>query len=113
MITWSIGLFAVAALGGLTLLALRLRDAEGAPLGLAVLHGLLAATALVLLLIPVLRGEARGLAAAALAAFVVAALVGFYLFASHVRTGRFGVPPAIAHALVAVAGFVMLLIWAL
>lgn len=111
MITWSVGLFALAALGGITLLALRLRDADGVPLGLAVVHGLAAASALVLLLIVVFDGGAGGLAVAALVAFVVAALVGFYLFASHFRTGTFAVPPAVAHALVAAVGFVMLVIW--
>lgn len=113
MIAWSIGLFGVAALGGVGLFVLRLRDAEGVPLALAVGHGLLAATALVLLALLVIQGTAAGLATGALVAFVVAALAGFYLLASHLRTGSFPVAPAVAHALVAVTGFVLLVLWAL
>lgn len=113
MIAWSIGLLGVAALGGIALFILRLREAEGVPVGLAVGHGVLAAAGVVLLAISVDRGTATGLAAGALALFVLAALGGVYLFASHLRTGSFGVGSAVIHAGVAVVAFALLVLWAL
>lgn len=108
MLTWAVILFAVAAVGGVTLISIRARRPE-VPLGLAVAHGLAAATALVLLLLAVLGGGTPGLATVALVVFVAAALGGFVLFASHLRRGTFPLGLALAHGAAAVLAFVLLL----
>lgn len=112
MIGWTIGVFAVAAVGGAIMLWLARVD-QPIPLGLAVLHGALAATGLVLLTILVLQGSAAGLATVSLVVFVVAALGGFVLFAQHLGSGSFPVPLGMVHGVAAVTGFALLLVWAL
>lgn len=109
MLTWSILLFAIAAVGGLTLAILRFRD-RPLPMGLALVHGLVAATALVILLVVALGASGNGMTRGALIAFVVAALGGFYLFSFHVRGRKLPIPMVVIHGLVAVAGFVTLLL---
>jgi hypothetical protein len=101
-------LFGLAALGGAALLGLRLRGGNP-PLGLAALHGLVAAAALVTLLVAVIGGE-RGPALVALALFGVAALGGFALLALHLRQRLLPVGLVLVHGAVAVAGFVALLL---
>lgn len=102
-------IFAVAALGGAFL---AYRHLQGLPLpGLvAVIHGVAAATALVLLLIAVLADDVNGLATTALVIFVVAALGGFYLASFHFRDDRRPTPLVVGHGLIAVVGFVTLLV---
>lgn len=110
MIGWAIAAFAVAAVGGLVMLVMS-RGEKKVPMGLALLHGALAATGLVLLAIPVLGGGAAGLATASLVVLVLAALGGFVLFASYLRTGTFPFSLGLAHGLAAVVGFVLLVVW--
>ena len=101
-------LFALAALGGIVLAILRLRGRPTLPLGLAILHGLLAAAGLVALFWAVLG---RGLAAkASLTLFVVAALGGFVLFAFQLRQKAIPIGVMLIHALIAVIAFVLLLL---
>ncbi len=103
-------LFAVAALGGLILASVRLRGSNP-PLALALLHGALAAAGLVALVVAVVHAAASAsLARIALALFVVAALGGFVLLATHLRKKNIPVPLMLVHAVVAVGGFVVLLI---
>ena len=103
-------LFAVAALGGLILATVRLRGSNP-PLAVALLHGALAAAGLVALAVVVARaGAPASLPRLALALFVVAALGGFVLFATHLRKKNISVPLMLVHAVVAVGGFVVLLI---
>jgi hypothetical protein len=104
-----VGLFAVAALGGLTLATLHFKK-KNLPLPLALLHGLLAASGLGLLLWAVLQGGAPAKAGYALVLFAVAALGGFYLFSFHLRKKALPSAVVIIHALVAVAGFGLLLV---
>jgi len=85
MMGWTIGIFAVAAAGGATTLVMAWKQ-RTVPMSLALLHGALAATALVLLAIRVLGGGAGELAAVSLAVFVLAALGGFVLFVRFART---------------------------
>jgi len=114
MLVWSAILFALAALGGLTLAVMHFRSGgrERPPTALAAGHGLVAAAALVLLIIGVL-GAAAGssaLPAAALAIFVVAALGGAYLFlGKHLRGQALPSAVVVIHGLAAVAGFLVLL----
>jgi hypothetical protein len=103
-------LFVVAAVGGLILASVRLRG-KNPPLALALVHGAVAAAALVALILVVVRaGASASLARIALALFVVAALGGFVLFATHLRKKNIPVPLMLIHAVVAVGGFVILLI---
>ena len=112
MLTWTLILFGIAALGGLVLATIHFRN-RPLPMSLALIHGVVAATALVILLIFALGAAGTGLAKAALAGFVIAALGGFFLFSFHVRQRRLPSAVVVIHALVAVASFVVLLIGAM
>ena len=109
MFTSAAVLFAVAALGGITLATLHLRQKE-LPMALAIGHGLLAAAGLAVLIVAVVGGSAGNLLIASLALFVIAALGGFALFSFHLRRLRLPTPVVLIHGLVAVIGFVLLLV---
>jgi hypothetical protein len=100
--------FGLGALGGLTLLMLRLKGGNP-PLGLAAVHGLAAAAGLVTLTVAVLDG-ARGPALVALVLFGIAALGGFFLLSLHLRKQLLPIGIIMVHGAVAVSGFVALLI---
>lgn len=106
--TWAVILFAVAAVGGVTMLTMQ-GGGRRVPMWLALLHGTAAATALVLLAVAVFGGEAGPLAVA-LGIFVLAALGGFVMFARYLKTGTFPMPVAIFHGGAAVVAFVILLV---
>lgn len=109
MLTTAAVLFAVAALGGITLATLHLRQ-RGLPMALAIGHGLLAAAGLVLLIVAVVGGSMGNLLVTSLALFVIAALGGFALLSFHLRRLRLPTPVVLIHGLVAVVAFVLLLI---
>lgn len=109
MLTWAVVLFAAAAAFGVTMLVMRSRE-RPVSTGLALTHGAVAAGGLVLLALAVLGGTAAGLVTVALVVFVLAAVGGFVLFASHLRTGTFPLGLAIVHGVGAVVGFVVLLV---
>ena len=109
----TIGIFAVAAIVGLTM-ALSVFQGKFPPVASAVIHGALAATGLVLLLVAVLEHGATGPARWALGFLLVAALGGFVLaLGFHAR--KKNLPPGfvIGHASLAVIGFLLLLAGAL
>jgi len=102
-------LFAIAAVVGLTM-AIAAFQGKFPPVPSAVLHGVLAASALVLLLIAVLGHGASGPAVWALGFFLVAALGGFGLaFGFHARRQSLPKGMVAGHALLAVIGFLLLL----
>jgi hypothetical protein len=108
MLTAAVLVFAVAALGGIVL-ALHVLRGKFAPWALSVVHALLGATGLVLLALLLYQGVGNPLLTASFAAFVVAALGGFYLASRHAKNQ---LPPkgvVVLHALLAVCGFVLLL----
>lgn len=109
MLTTAAVLFALGALGGLYMAVSHFRGRSW-PLGLAVVHGLLGASGLVLLAWAVYRAGSAGHLLIALILFVVAALGGFVLFANHLRGRSLPSPVVIVHALVAVIAFVLLLV---
>lgn len=111
MLVWSFGLFGVAALGGLVL-AFKALKGEQPPMPLALLHGLLAASGLLVLISVVLAEESMGMAGVSLILFVLAALGGFGLFSFHLRKKTLPKPLVIVHALAAVTAFLLLLAWA-
>ncbi len=109
--TVALVLFAIAAIGGVILAALRLRGRADLPLGLAAVHGLVAAAGLVALIVAIAGASAAGsLPKVALVLFIVAALGGFVLLTSHLRTKNVPVPIMLVHAAVAVVSFVLLLV---
>jgi len=109
MLTIAAALFAIAALGGITLATLHFRQ-KGLPMALAVGHGLLGAAGLVVLIVAVVGGATGNLMIASLALFVIAALGGFALFSFHLRRLRLPTPVVLIHGLVAVVAFLLLLV---
>lgn len=109
MLITAIVLFAVAALVGLAMAFAVFRGAAVPSIGQAVVHGLAAATALVLLLVVVMSAGAEGGLGLALGLFVLAAIGGFVLLSFHLRDRP--LPKALVggHALIAVVAFLVLL----
>jgi hypothetical protein len=109
MFTASLILFAIAAFGGITLAAMRLGN-RPLPFYLAIAHGVLAATGLVLLIAAMVVAAAEGtILIAALILFIVAAIGGAILFSFHLRSRSLPVPLVLGHGLLAVVAFVLLL----
>jgi hypothetical protein len=108
--TVALVLFALAALGGLYMAIVRFRGADRPPTSVALLHGALAAAGLIALIVAVVEPSAPGHAKAALIVFLIAALGGFYLFAQHMQKKALPIPVVVAHAVVAVIGFIILLV---
>ncbi len=111
MLKGAIVLFALAALGGVTLAYMRIVKKD-VNLPVAIVHGILAATALVLLIIAVTQAGGSGLTAA-LIVFLIAAIGGFTLLSFHLRMRPMPVPLVLIHGGVAVTAFIILLIAAL
>jgi hypothetical protein len=110
MLIWSAILFAIAALGGATLAVMHFRGRVPLPTPLALMHGLLAASALVLLIAAALTTPGfGGLGLVALAIFVLAALGGFYLFAHQLRGKPLPSPVVLIHGGAAVVALLLLL----
>src|SRR5687768_14102761 len=103
-------LFAIAAAGGLVMAFIHFKQNKNPPVALAVLHGILAATALLILIWGVLQLGATPVLAWSLGLFVVAALGGFFLASFHLRKLRLPSPVVVIHASVAVVAFVLLLV---
>lgn len=104
-------LFAVAAVGGLTIATLSFKG-RPIPWALTLGHGALGATGLVLLIVALLMGSAPAMIKWVLAILIVAALGGFYLLSFHLRKERHPRPFILIHALLAATG-VVLLLWTL
>lgn len=109
MLIYAVVLLGIAALGGLVM-AFQRRGGSNPPLPLAVLHGLLAATGLVLIVVAGLQGGFGGYLGIALGLLVVAALGGFVLIATHLQGKLISLGLVGVHAVAAVAGFVFLLL---
>lgn len=109
MLTTAIVLFAIAALGGLIMAVLHFRGRTPPPLALAILHGVLAASGLIVLLLAVLKTGLGGASALALGLFLIAALGGFGLLSLHLRGRALPNGLVVGHGLLAVGGFLVLL----
>lgn len=104
-------LLAVAALGGLVMAAIRLKGAPRPPSYLAMGHGLLAGAALTLLLYACFTVGLPGTAQLATVLLIVAALAGVFInLRYHDRMQPLPMPLIVIHALIAVAGFGLLLV---
>jgi hypothetical protein len=108
MLYVTIALFALAAIMGVINLKHWMSETKP-PRTIVYLHGLFAATALVLLLVQALRSDGAAYRTS-LILFIIAALGGFYLFARDLRDKVGPGWLAMIHGLVAVAGFVLLLL---
>ena len=106
----SIILFAVAAVFGLTILAKWLTKKEVSSTVIYA-HGIFAAVALVLLVVFAINNP-EGYPQVALILLVIAALGGFYMFFRDLQKKMSPYSVAFVHALLAVAGFVALLLYA-
>ena len=108
--TIALVLFAIAAVGGLVLATIRFRGKPYPPLGLALVHGGAAAAALIALIVGISQAASTPNAVTtALVLFLVAAVAGFVLFSNHLRKIALPQGLIVAHALVAVAAFLILL----
>lgn len=108
MFTYAVVMFAVAALGGATLAYMRIVKKD-VSMPLAIVHGIFAATGLVLLILGLIRMGGSGIGAA-LAIFLIAAIGGFVLFSFHLRSRPLPVPLVLIHGAAAVVAFVLLLL---
>ena len=107
---WTALLFALAALGGLVLLGIRLTGRPYPPTWLALGHGAIAATALGMLIYQAIEGI-EILAQIALGIFILAALGGLFLFLNfHVRQRPLPVLFILGHGALAITGLTLLLL---
>ncbi len=106
----SIVLFAVAAVLGLSILIKWLTKKDVSK-GVIYSHGIFAALGLGLLVVLAVE-DPEGYPKIALILFVIAALGGFYMFFRELQKKMSPYSIAFLHALLAVAGFVALLIYA-
>ena len=114
MIRTAAVLLTVTALGGLAMAGVRFAADKQPPAWLAMLHGLLAGAAVTLLIYAAATVGLPGLALAALVLFLIAAAAGAFLNLNY-QWKQVLLPKGlvVAHALVAVVGYVMLVIAAL
>jgi hypothetical protein len=111
MIVASVVVLGMAALGGLTLAAIRLSGTPRPPTAIALLHGVVAASGLGLLAYVVFSGEVAELIRIALGVLVLAALGGATIFLGfHVRGRALPIPLVLLHGLIAATGYVLLLV---
>jgi hypothetical protein len=110
MYQFSLALFAVAAVAGLTMAVMHFRGTSPPKTVLAVLHGLFAASGLVVLLLALIKAGFSGKPGIAFGLLALAALGGFALLSSHLKGQKLPSALVVGHALLAVAGFVTLLL---
>ncbi len=101
--------FAIAALGGLTLAGVYVLQERLAPWALSLLHAALGAIGLLLFIYAALTTGIPEAALAALVILLIAALGGFYLASIHLRGKVAEKSIVFVHAGVAVIGFLTLL----
>ncbi len=89
---------------------MRFGGRELPPLGLALLHGLLAVAGLVALIVALVGHGYTVVTIIALLGFVGAALGGFYLFSLHMKKQALPIPTMLVHGGFAVVSFVILLV---
>lgn len=103
-------LFAIAAVGGAVMVALRLGGRELPPTWLAIVHGALAAAGLIRLVTTVVGNMVPTLAVLALVGFVAAAVGGMILFLLyHLKKRPLPIPLMLGHGTIAVISFILLL----
>ena len=106
----AIVLFALAAIVGVTM-AVRHFSGKATPLPVGLLHGAVAATALILLIVAVINAPEAGLGGIAIGVFVAAAIGGVVLVAHQLRGRPWPNALVLAHGGLAVVGFVLTVLW--
>lgn len=109
MLYFTVGAFALAAIFGITILV-RWMSKKAAPKGVIFTHGILAAAGLGALVVYALQNPGN-FPKAGLILLAAAALGGFYLFYKDFFKKTQPVPVAIIHAMLAVSGFIALLMF--
>lgn len=100
----------MAAIGGVTMVAIRLSGAPRPPTWLAIGHGLIALTGVTLLAYAAATSGIPQLAQISLGLFVLAALGGMAIFALfHLRKLALPIPIVLGHAFLALSGIGVLL----
>ena len=110
MIYASIAAFALSAVLGMVILVKWLSN-KSASSGVVYSHGIVAALGLALLIVYAINNP-ESFPKVSLILFIAAALGGFYMFFNDLKNKQSPMAVAFIHALVAVAGFVMLLTFA-
>jgi hypothetical protein len=105
---WPVILFAIAAVGGVTLAFMKFTNRE-MPLPLAVGHGIFAAAGLITLAASVYNNSSNMLMNTSLILFLIVALGGFLLFSYHLRKKTHPVALIGIHGGGAVISFLLLL----
>jgi hypothetical protein len=100
----------LAALGGLTLVVIRLSGRQIPPTWMAVGHGIVAATGLAILGYSIYQNATPQLVNIAAAVLVLAAIGGATIFMGfHLRNRPLPVPLVLGHGLIALTGYALLL----
>ena len=100
----------LAALGGLTLAAIRLSGKPRPPTWMALGHGFVAVIGLILLGYAAATDGIPQLAQIALGVFVLAAIGGATMFLGfHIKERALPIPFVVGHGLIAIAGLALLL----
>lgn len=108
MINFAIGLFVLAAVTGAGMAIPRLTSGAQPKTVLAIVHGVFAASALVLLALAVFAAGAAGGVTIALGVFLLAAVGGFLLVSFHLRGRELPAALVVGHGLLAVGAFLLL-----
>jgi hypothetical protein len=104
-------LFLLAALGGITMVGIRLSGQPRPPTWLALGHGAIAASGLVTLIYTAAMQTIPLLAQIALGIFVLAALGGATIFLGfHMKEKPLPIPLMLGHGAAALTGFVLLVL---
>lgn len=100
----------LTAIGGLAAAGLRARSGANPPMPIALVHGGVGAVGLLLVIIAGVSNGFSDRHTLATVLLIVAALGGFLLFGTHLRERLISLPVILIHALVAVVGYVTLLL---
>ena len=109
MVYLTIILFAIAALGGVTLAVMKMSGRE-LPMPIVIGHGIFAACGLVALIIMVAQSRENSLMNGSLLLFLITAVGGFTLLSFHLRNKPHPLSLIGAHGLLAVISFIIFLI---
>jgi hypothetical protein len=110
MINLAIALFALSAALGLTIL-IKWLTKKDAPKGVIYSHGLVAATALVIIITYAIQNP-DNFPKISIVLFVISAIGGFYMFFNDLKKKASPLAIAFIHALLALSGFVTLILFA-
>ena len=112
MVVYAIIVLLIAAVGGLYM-AIRIFGGAVPPMAVALLHGALAATGLVIAIIAAMAVDADPTLKYGAGLLFLAALGGFFLLSFHLRKVPHPKGVVVLHALTAVAGVGCLALWML